>query len=358
MRERARCRVQHSQNDKTVSRTRVVFFIHVDVKMKVVVSVARTTSSSPPPLLRGHNSTSRFWHPRNVLPFISHLESANAVDSITTLLLCILLPLRLSSAAPPVTMPRARTFRLAALVLANVLLPVAVLIFASGFFPYKPFLPGLAVWEDVAEPGEKIAGDGRAGGEGGGGYTALAKQPEPAFDRVVFMVVDALRSDFVFGHGSGFEFVQRYALRHWAGSRRSGWRRRGGSWLRVLTMEQSDTRRRRHPLHRPRDAAHRHHAPSQSSHDRLRPVLPRPHPQLRRVRHFLLPRDAGYVAGATPRGAERQTRLLRRRHLAETLPTRALFNRGRHGRNRRRAGRRGALLAAPRRHQQLFRLGQ
>jgi ethanolaminephosphotransferase len=29
------------------------------------------------------------------------------------------------------------------------------------------------------------------------------------FDRVVFMVVDALRSDFVYGYGSGFEFTQR-----------------------------------------------------------------------------------------------------------------------------------------------------
>lgn len=89
-------------------------------------------------------------------------------------------------------MARSRTLRLTSLTLANILLPMSVLIFASGFFPYKPFLPGLATFEDVAEPGEEVF-----------------QQPGPVFDRVVFMVVDALRSDFVFGHGSGFGFVQR-----------------------------------------------------------------------------------------------------------------------------------------------------
>jgi len=38
-------------------------------------------------------------------------------------------------------------------------------------------------------------------------------QPEAMFTRVVFMVVDALRSDFVYGKGSGFEFVQRFVPR-------------------------------------------------------------------------------------------------------------------------------------------------
>ncbi|KAF8538213.1 alkaline-phosphatase-like protein [Trichophaea hybrida] len=56
--------------------------------------------------------------------------------------------------------------------------------FAKGFFPYKPFLPGLAVFneEDVQTPAP--------------------------FNKVVFMVVDALRSDFVFGERSGFKFTQ------------------------------------------------------------------------------------------------------------------------------------------------------
>ncbi|KXS96742.1 hypothetical protein AC578_9019 [Pseudocercospora eumusae] len=74
-----------------------------------------------------------------------------------------------------------RKCRTACLALANILLPIAVLVFASGFFPYKPVLPGLATF-----------------GEHG----------DSKFDKVIFMVVDALRSDFVFGGGSGMEFTQ------------------------------------------------------------------------------------------------------------------------------------------------------
>ena len=57
------------------------------------------------------------------------------------------------------------------LTIANLLIPIAILVFASGFFPYKPFLPGTASFEDV---------------------DAL-QMPEAPFDKVVFMVVDALR---------------------------------------------------------------------------------------------------------------------------------------------------------------------
>lgn len=57
------------------------------------------------------------------------------------------------------------------LVAANVLISAAVLLFATGFFPYKPVLPGLARYAEDS------------------GYG-----PPPApFDRLVFMVVDALR---------------------------------------------------------------------------------------------------------------------------------------------------------------------
>lgn len=57
------------------------------------------------------------------------------------------------------------------LLAANLLIPLAIGIFGKGFFPYKPLLPGLAHYED---------------NEFG--------PPAPApFDRVVFMVVDALR---------------------------------------------------------------------------------------------------------------------------------------------------------------------
>jgi len=89
------------------------------------------------------------------------------------------------------------------LVTANVLLLLACVIFASGFFPYKPFLPGLAEY-NTAEYGSP---------------------PAAPFNKVVFMVVDALRrycwlgpfdvvcllmrhSDFVFGSESGFSFTQ------------------------------------------------------------------------------------------------------------------------------------------------------
>ncbi|KAJ5313798.1 Aminoacyl-tRNA synthetase class Ic [Penicillium atrosanguineum] len=54
---------------------------------------------------------------------------------------------------------------------ANLLLPVGILFFSSGFFPYKPLLPGLATFNDV----ERNAAS-------------------PVFDKVIFMVVDALRS--------------------------------------------------------------------------------------------------------------------------------------------------------------------
>ncbi|KAK8061189.1 gpi ethanolamine phosphate transferase 2 [Apiospora hydei] len=74
----------------------------------------------------------------------------------------------------------------ALLVAANLLIPVAIYIFAKGFFPYKPLLPGLAQYEALKEE----------------------PQPAPPFDRLVFMVVDALRSDFVYTDGTGFQFTQ------------------------------------------------------------------------------------------------------------------------------------------------------
>ncbi|CAK7269348.1 major facilitator super transporter protein [Sporothrix epigloea] len=72
------------------------------------------------------------------------------------------------------------------LLAANLLIPLAIGIFGKGFFPYKPLLPGLAHYED-------------------NGFGPPAPAP---FDRVVFMVVDALRSDFVYAANSGFQFTQ------------------------------------------------------------------------------------------------------------------------------------------------------
>jgi ethanolamine phosphate transferase 2 subunit G len=59
----------------------------------------------------------------------------------------------------------------ALLAVANLLIPIAILVFATGFFPYKPFLPGLAEYERLE----------------------YGPPPEAPFDRLVFMVVDALR---------------------------------------------------------------------------------------------------------------------------------------------------------------------
>lgn len=84
------------------------------------------------------------------------------------------------------------------LALANLLIPVAILVFATGFFPYKPFMPGLAVYEEI-ETSNAFKDESQ-------------KTPDPPFDKLVFMVVDALRSDFVFGEESGMSFVQRYAI--------------------------------------------------------------------------------------------------------------------------------------------------
>jgi len=55
------------------------------------------------------------------------------------------------------------------LIAANFLIPVAILVFATGFFPYKTFIPGRAQFEDDGE------------------------HEPPPFDKVIFMVVDALR---------------------------------------------------------------------------------------------------------------------------------------------------------------------
>ena len=72
------------------------------------------------------------------------------------------------------------------LAVANFLMPVAVLIFATGFFPYKPFIQGLAQYKSVEH----------------------GLPPKAHFDKVIFMVVDALRSDFVYTDKSGFAFTQ------------------------------------------------------------------------------------------------------------------------------------------------------
>ncbi|KKA27122.1 hypothetical protein TD95_000367 [Thielaviopsis punctulata] len=76
--------------------------------------------------------------------------------------------------------------RTALMAVANILVIAALFVFGRGFFPYKPLLSGLAIHQD-------------AGGV----------QPEAPFNRLVFMVIDALRSDFVYAEGSSFHFTQQ-----------------------------------------------------------------------------------------------------------------------------------------------------
>lgn len=63
---------------------------------------------------------------------------------------------------------------------------ICILIFSLGFFEFPP--TGLP--ENDVEKGEKV-------------------QMEATYDRLVFVVLDALRSDFVYGSNSQFKFLNR-----------------------------------------------------------------------------------------------------------------------------------------------------
>lgn len=91
----------------------------------------------------------------------------------------------------------------------------ALLLFCKGFFPYKTYLPGFATTAHA--PPHLHNSD-------------TTSSMEPEFDRLVFVLVDALRkyvlsanvgtlllhiltfhlSDFVFENSSGFSFVKRW----------------------------------------------------------------------------------------------------------------------------------------------------
>ena len=74
--------------------------------------------------------------------------------------------------SPDLLLYMALRLSLLLLVAANLLLPVALLTFATGFFPYKPFIKGRASY--------------RSDDDG--------VKPAPApFNKIIFMVVDALR---------------------------------------------------------------------------------------------------------------------------------------------------------------------
>lgn len=59
----------------------------------------------------------------------------------------------------------------ASLIVANLLVPLSLFTFATGFFPYKAFLPGRATFND----------------------SLIDHVEVPVFDKLIFMVVDALR---------------------------------------------------------------------------------------------------------------------------------------------------------------------
>ena len=85
-------------------------------------------------------------------------------------------------------MPQNHWLRRSSLLVANILIPIACLVFATGFFPYKPFLSGLATFEQQnaeEELGLFAAAGGKAGDK--------SIRPKRVFDKVIFMVVDALR---------------------------------------------------------------------------------------------------------------------------------------------------------------------
>ncbi|KAI9490469.1 alkaline-phosphatase-like protein [Zychaea mexicana] len=73
---------------------------------------------------------------------------------------------------------------------------VGLALFARGFFPYKVYLSGFANVTSSAPPWPDANSETQP---------ALL---EPEFDRLVFIVVDALRNDFVLGPDSRFDFVK------------------------------------------------------------------------------------------------------------------------------------------------------
>ena len=92
---------------------------------------------------------------------------------------------------------RSSRSQLAYLALGNVFLLASLFAFASGFlssdlFPKSVSAP-LALRNRISEV-----------------------QHVAPFNRVVFLLVDALRSDFVYGDRSGFDFTQRHGIRNLA----------------------------------------------------------------------------------------------------------------------------------------------
>ncbi|ORZ04372.1 hypothetical protein BCR42DRAFT_497058 [Absidia repens] len=71
---------------------------------------------------------------------------------------------------------------------------IALCLFSIGFFPYKTYLPGFSSPSDTP-PFLQPSSD-----------TSNSPLIEPEFDRLVFVVIDALRNDFIY-QDTGFKFV-------------------------------------------------------------------------------------------------------------------------------------------------------
>ncbi|KOC15507.1 GPI ethanolamine phosphate transferase 2 [Aspergillus flavus AF70] len=73
------------------------------------------------------------------------------------------------------------------ILIANILVPISILVFSSGFFPYKTLLTGFATHE----------------------HTIGGQIPPGVFDKVLLLQADFHASDFVYSQHSGFLFTQR-----------------------------------------------------------------------------------------------------------------------------------------------------
>jgi predicted AlkP superfamily pyrophosphatase or phosphodiesterase len=89
---------------------------------------------------------------------------------------------------------RSSITKLASFTLGNILLLVSLLFFTAGFLSSELFPR-----EPLSQPENNKNGPERA---------AVG---DARFDRVVFLLIDALRPDFVYGRHSGFGFTQRHA---------------------------------------------------------------------------------------------------------------------------------------------------
>ncbi|KAI9250632.1 alkaline-phosphatase-like protein [Sporodiniella umbellata] len=83
----------------------------------------------------------------------------------------------------------------ACLFILALLQTIGIGLFSIGFFPYKVYLNGFATKQDASS--SFLAS-----------HLHKNHWQQPTFDRLVFVVVDALRNDFVLGEHSGFGFVK------------------------------------------------------------------------------------------------------------------------------------------------------